>query len=129
MKTKRLFTVAVAGLMLAALTATAGAQKAHVDKTVGSITEKEPAKWEYGTLTFTSETNTWATGTESIHADDAEELLKKLGGKASQNQLTHLPAFLDLLGQRGWELVVVDSHPGRATEAYFFKRPGSGAGH
>jgi len=123
MKTKQLFTVVVAGLMLAALTATACAQKAHVDKTVGSITEKKPAKWEYGSLTFTSETNTWATGTESIHADDSEKLIKKLGGKVARNQLTHIPAILDLLGQKGWELVVVDSHPDRATEAYFFKRP------
>ena len=123
MKTKQLFTVAVAGLMLAALTATAGAQKAPVDKTVGSITEKTPAKWAYGSLTFTSETNTWATGTESIHADDSEKLIKKLGGKVARNQLTHIPALLDLLGQKGWELVDVDSHPDRATEAYFFKRP------
>jgi hypothetical protein len=123
MKTKQLLTVVVAGLMLAALTVTAGAQQAHVDKTVGSTTEKKPAKWEYGSLTFTSETNTWATGAESIHADDSEELLKKLGGKVARKQLTHIPALLDLLGQKGWELVQVDSHPGRATEAYFFKRP------
>lgn len=80
-------------------------------------------KWKYGSLIFTSETNTWATGTESIHADDPEKLIKKLGGKVARNQLTHIPALLDLLGQKGWELVDVDSHPDRATEAYFFKRP------
>ena len=85
MKTKQIFTVVVAGLMLAALTATAGAQKAHVDKTVGSKTDRKPTKWEYGSLTLTSEANTWATGTESIHADDSEGLLKKLGGKVARN--------------------------------------------
>jgi len=42
MKTKQLITVVVAGLLLAGLTATAGAQQAHIDKTVGSINKKKP---------------------------------------------------------------------------------------
>ena len=42
MKTKQLFTVVVAGLMMLGLTAIAGAQQAQLDKTVGSITKKKP---------------------------------------------------------------------------------------
>ena len=38
------------------------------------------------------------------------------------NQLTHTSAFLDLLGQRGWELVDVSLHPDKPYNAYFFKR-------
>jgi len=42
MKTKQLFTGVVAGLMMLSLSAAAGAQQAHVDRTVGSITKKKP---------------------------------------------------------------------------------------
>lgn len=61
MKTKQLLTLALAGLMLTGLTATAGAHQAQVDRTVGSITKKKPVAVTWRNYTR-AETDTYFKG-------------------------------------------------------------------
>lgn len=48
MRTKPFFTMALAGLMMASLTTTAGAKEVHVDNTIASISASKtvPVTWK-----------------------------------------------------------------------------------
>ena len=61
MKTKQLFTVVVAGLMMLVLTIGCATQQANVDKTVGSITEKNTVAVTWRNFTR-AETDTYFKG-------------------------------------------------------------------
>ena len=82
------------------------------------------SQWEYGTLIFSSKTNTWEQDKIYIFHQNANALYTALGGdlKKLKRSIT-VTTFLNLLGKQGWELVSVQLHDDRnKTREYYFKR-------
>lgn len=80
-------------------------------------------KWEYATLLSMKVVPLWTfNGPDSpMEAANGFELYKKLGGTKAKAGFTVSDA-LNKIGERGWELVSVNSDPGDTI--YTFKRPG-----
>ena len=78
-------------------------------------------RWEYASFLRSDEAAAWQAPDGSAVAPDAFGVYEKLGGKLLRDKVANTEV-LNLVGQKGWELVAVTHLPGPEM-TYWFKRP------
>ena len=88
----------------------------------GAVNPPAAAKWEYAYfLNSRTQLKTAFNGPrESVSAENAFELYRKLGGSKSETEFT-LAHLTSHLGAQGWELVSVETQDS-VVATYWFKR-------
>jgi hypothetical protein len=110
-----------------------GAQQAHrhrktlttlaVLAAARSSAQPAPAqpRWECAPYLRSDEAVVWQAPDESCTGLDVYDVYKRLGGKLPRDKVANTEV-LNLVGQKGWELVAVTHQPG-PTMTFWFKRP------
>ncbi len=85
--------------------------------------QPRPVTWEYATYVAESGHCTWQSPTESLAGPNGYRLYQQLGGLAQPKDFNHA-VFLNLVGQRGWELITDHAHrkKGYVVQRWTFKR-------
>jgi hypothetical protein len=76
--------------------------------------------WQYASFLRSDEAAVWQAPDQSAVAPDVFGVYEKLGGKLPRERVANTEV-LNLVGQRGWELVAVTHKPGPEM-TYWFKR-------
>jgi hypothetical protein len=103
-------------LMTAALVAAAALLAARS----GAQTAPAQPRWEYASYLRSDEATVWQAPNESYVAQDVFGVYERLGGKLPRDKVANTEV-LNLVGQKGWDLVALTHQPG-PTMTFWFKR-------
>jgi hypothetical protein len=89
---------------------------------VRSVAQPAPSqpRWEYASYLRSDEATVWQAPDESFVGQEVYGVYERLGGKLPRDKVANTEV-LNLVGQKGWELVAVTHQPG-STMTFWFKR-------